>query len=81
MVRYPHEQRFQIAGDLVVQAAPATFLDYGCGDGHFLVGLIERQILAPDARICALEPDLGMLELLRANLDSFQLGRRGRGDS
>ena len=76
IVRYSHQQRFKVAGESVGTADPATLLDYGCGDGHFLIGLLEYGILSPQTRIVAFEPIYDVAELLRANLAESQCADR-----
>ncbi len=53
-VRIPHRVRYQTALKAILDRQPTSLLDYGAGDGHLLLGLIEAGLTTQN--IVAYEP-------------------------
>ena len=54
IVRYPHQARYKMATDFLLDANPSSVLDYGAGDGHLFRDAFSRGFGA--ASIVAYEP-------------------------
>lgn len=55
IVRYPHQKRFRYCVDTVMRFSPESILDYGGGDGYFVLELLRRAA-SPPRRVVVYEP-------------------------
>jgi SAM-dependent methyltransferase len=67
IVRFPHRQRYEFAVKAINAGRPAVVLDYGAGDGHMLVKLLQDSRTDPAMRAIAYEP----LPYIRGLLESI----------
>src|SRR5919198_4878476 len=62
IVRYPHRERSRRAVDAGMERHPESLLDYGGGDGYFVVELCRRAA-KPPKRVVVYEPTESMADL------------------
>jgi phospholipid N-methyltransferase len=62
LVSYPHRKRNELVAKQIAEIAPASWMDYGAGDGALLDELLGRDAL-PESVTCY-EPDAGMYSQL-----------------
>jgi SAM-dependent methyltransferase len=75
IVRWPHRQRFRHARRLALARQPRSLLDYGTGDGEFLVELLTEHERPPE-RVVALEQVDDYARLLEIRLRESSLRDR-----
>lgn len=73
MTSWMHRQRLDAAQEVVIASGAASILDLGCGDGDFLVRLLDEPQIQ---RVLAVDVCARTLERLRRRLDA-----RGTGGS
>jgi 2-polyprenyl-3-methyl-5-hydroxy-6-metoxy-1,4-benzoquinol methylase len=62
IVRYPHRERYRRAVEAATELNPESLLDYGGGDGYFVVELC-RKAAQPPKRVVLYEPAASMADL------------------
>jgi SAM-dependent methyltransferase len=56
LIRYAHLRRYAAVVSLIVEANPATILDYGAGDGSMIISLLNHPKCSASLKVIAFEP-------------------------
>ena len=74
LVNYPHRKRNKLVTEKIIAIGPASWLDYGAGDGALLSTFISKQAL-PDLVVCY-EPVANMHSQLEDNVSKLDISAK-----